>query len=500
MSMNTILLRRSNKFLLTGKRGTTSAAVIATFNKNIQDLGYTLSPTAVSALKKTDTSVVLKEVISTLKELRGVKNYRPMYPNFPAQVMEADEAELYLNAIFHYFSFVVADALEDSSIIWLPKYKKDAREPLDEKVKLTVLDIGTDGDLRVMANRIATSNTSLSETDKEDLRTLIKAGYLTVIDTIPNKENLAVVGATLLSEKIGFGLVSEQFKTATDVLRLATALSGGDVSLAENSKFKSFSRLTRRILMGLLEAAESREEDMLRWQTRWVKLAEYLHVGEFWKKFPKTYGAILKLRNKYAMEANPILTFGSKVESAIRSGEVRKAITFLSRRPGDFARRLDHLLRLDQVSAGRTIDAFEEVVDDVSTPVLLQVLAHFKGRNQSNMRVVFPKGSLAKVQAIDGVRGVINYTLTDRVVDVVTDALTRRFAKLPKLGKVYVDPKLENYLVPFSQRSANASLRTLVRLAGRVIRGGAQPGDSSHGLLGFGRGRTEAYGDVGRNR
>src|SRR5262249_2039169 len=42
-------------------------------------------------------------------------------------------------------------------------------------------------------------------------------------------------------------------------------------------------------------------------------------------------------------------------------------------------------------------------------------------------------------------------------------ALLDRFAKLPPLGACYLDERLKSYLVPFSQRSASKSLRTLVR-------------------------------------
>ena len=41
--------------------------------------------------------------------------------------------------------------------------------------------------------------------------------------------------------------------------------------------------------------------------------------------------------------------------------------------------------------------------------------------------------------------------------------LRRRFSALPPLGKVYLDPGLKDFLLPFSQRSASKSLRTLVR-------------------------------------
>lgn len=56
------------------------------------------------------------------------------------------------------------------------------------------------------------------------------------------------------------------FKTATDVLRLAVALSEGDVSLASSVRFKKFNRAERRFLLGLLEQCGNITEDMLRYK------------------------------------------------------------------------------------------------------------------------------------------------------------------------------------------------------------------------------------------
>jgi stress response protein SCP2 len=161
-----------------------------------------------------------------------------------------------------------------------------------------------------------------------------------------------------------------------------------------------------------------------------------------------------------------IATFNSKVEKLILEGKASEVVSLLRERPGDFARRLDHLLRLcdrNESSQRFIINAFMKVASFVSTPVLLQLLAHFKSRNTANMRVVFPKGNIAKVQAIEGARRPIPADACGRVVLAVEHALNERFAELPKLGKVYVDPLLADYLVPFSQRSASKSLRTLVR-------------------------------------
>lgn len=74
----------------------------------------------------------------------------------------------------------------------------------------------------------------------------------------------------------------------------------------------------------------------------------------------------------------------------------------MSKWPGDFARKLDYILRItDDIYS--VINSFKNVASEVSTPVLLQVKVHFKQRNNnvSDIRVFFPKGNVAKAHSIE---------------------------------------------------------------------------------------------------
>ena len=89
----------------------------------------------------------------------------------------------------------------------------------------------------------------------------------------------------------------------------------------------------------------------------------------------------------------PVVTFNSRVEAALAQKQAMEAVEGLRTRAGDFARRLDHLLRLDPNAADAVADAFGEVAEKVSTPVLLQVRQHFKERDRTApLRVFVPKG------------------------------------------------------------------------------------------------------------
>lgn len=459
MNQNSILLRRRRKIIVPHGAGSLPMEMVATINKNLEGLGYTFSASVLEALAKLDeqqAAEFYKETVAVLQELKGLKRYRPMYPNFPRQVMEAGAAELYMNAIIHYGTVALSDALGDKRrrLVWLPEFRKNKREPLNEQVKLTIIELGTEDDLRQMFARMISSKSSLSKTDREDLAWFAANYELQLPEVVPNKEVLAFVGGLQPQHPE----LKKHIKTATDVLRLAVAMSGGDVSLAENTKFRNFSRGERKALLSLLENCGNVTEDMMRWRGPWLRLGEKLHPGEYAKRFRRTAQSFYVVRNELPFE-----TFNSRIETAIRSRKLVEAIDLLRNRPGEFARRLDHLVRLDP-GDDIVVSHFAEVANRISTPVLLQVIAHFKNRLlPHDLRIFFPKGELAKVMAIKYNLPPISPQTCQQLVQISEGLLIERFSKLPALGKVYVDPELYAYLVPFSQRSANKSLRTLVR-------------------------------------
>jgi len=110
------------------------------------------------------------------------------------------------------------------------------------------------------------------------------------------------------------------------------------------------------------------------------------------------------------------------------------------------------------------VAAFEAVADKVSTPVLLQLQAHFQSRlHPLPVRVFFPKGNVAKAHVEENNLPPIPADICMKIADVCSVALSRRFSALAPLGKVYVDPKLSDYTVPFATRSASKSFRTVGR-------------------------------------
>jgi hypothetical protein len=457
---NTIYLRRRSRLCLPATSGDACLPLnyIASVLKNIEALGFTFSEALIQAcqnLSLEQLTALYQSLIVDLRRAKGAhRQHRPMYPNFPAQVMEMSECELYINAIVHY--------LTDGR--YLPVTEIKERLPLLDNAELQVIDLGTQEDFERLFGQISASNASLSEQDREDLAWFIQTYGSEIArllpDAIPQKENMAFVAGLLLQHTASATeFVSRFCRTATDVLRLAVAMSGGDVSLATAARFRSFTRSERVLLLGLLNRPTNATEDMLRWKDRWVRLGERLHPGEYAKRYPHAAEAFRVLRNDI-----PVTTFNSQVETALADRKAAEAVACLVTRAGDFARRLDHLLRLDANARDAVIAAFGDVAEKVSTPVLLQVMRHFRRRNTpAPLRVFFPKGNLAKAYAVSDDLPDLPPDVCYRIASLCEEALIARFHTLPPLGKVYVDEALSRYLVPFSQRSASKAFRTIAR-------------------------------------
>lgn len=454
--MNEILLRRKNKVIVEkGNEPNPDNEYIATIMKNIEALGYTFSKEVFETLQTLSREGLQKfylELVPILKKLVGADVvYKPMYPDFPESVMEAEYAELFINAMAHYWS---------GGILY-PNEHKNERLPLFEETKVKIITPGSNEDLQEIFNNLCRSKTSVSQTDKEDLEWIFKNIQVKFPDEIPLKENVALVGKLYL-ENYPLATakdIQKYFKTATDVLRLITAMSDGDISLAANTKFRSFRRKERRILLELLQNCGAIEEDMLRYKNRWIRVGERLHPAEYSEtQFSKVITAFNKLRNGIKIN-----TFAGEVTKSIEAEDYKSALVLLKKRPGELARKLDYLLR-NATDKNAVIDTFKETASEVATPVLLQVKEHFAHRTEKlKSRVFFPKGNLSRSYCIENTLSDIGEKYCNDIVKVCENALIENYKSRDYLGNVYLSDEFKKYIVPFSQRSANKALKTIAR-------------------------------------
>lgn len=410
------------------------------------------------------------EAIPYLKSKMGAsKRFKPFYKNFPTQVMEMSAVELFFNAILHYWS----------DGIWEPTEELKDRGVHFENVEFKNLKLGTSKDLEQIFSRLVSIQSSLTKDDKEVVEWfLANCPEVPLPATIPFKETLCLVAGAGRDVPV---------KTTTDVLRIAVYMSGGDISLPGvpkvtikttttrrawyiNSlratqeaaralfKFKKFSRPQRRHVLGLLEKTNCDVKEMQGRLGRWLRLGEILHVGEYADKFPKAASAFYALRNQ--AKGEKIRTFNASVNMAFAKNW-KDGVSLLMSRPGEFARRLDWMVRT--FDADYVLDVFRKIGDGISSKVLFELYSHFEERLKPNPnRFIVIKGAVAKMKTLEPLKP-LPIELVTQIRDTVMSIIKSKIAKLPSMGNVWIDERLKKVPIPFSMRSINSSIKTFVR-------------------------------------
>ncbi|NCE90092.1 TerD family protein [Pseudomonas sp. L13] len=458
MNQGLFLRRRSKVHVPSGTGGATRAQV-ASAVREVAAFRCVLSESLIEQIAKlsaTELKYWLREIIGVLRRETGAHvHHKPFYPDFPEQVLTASEAQLYLNAVSHYFT-----------LLRLPPTEHARPAMLEGNFISRVIEPGSVSEFESLLEPLISSRTSLSEQETADVIWFIRKYQSDVFrllpESVPFREICALVGGALILHVAGDtqvdAFLERNVETATDVLRLAVALSGGDVSLTTAStRFKPMKRSMRRLLLRLLDKTPNTTEDVMRNAERWKRLAEVMHPGDYADKYPQALAAITAARRNETSGS-----FGSQVEPLLAQRDIAMLTPILQNRPGEFARRLDVTLRR-ATEPESVLDAFESVAAQVSSPVLLQLLAQVRAPRPLPLRAFIPKGALAKVYAIKDRREPLASNVLARAAKICEDALVTRFASLPPLGRCFIDPVLRDYRVPLAQRASSKSLRTLVR-------------------------------------
>lgn len=444
MNKNEIIIKKCNGILV--ESGTHKNVVLATMlNAEVMQFGYMMTTKlldTIATLKEDKIEKLYNSILSILKDIKGGDViYGPMYRNFPQQVIEMSEVELYTNAFVHYLS----------GGQWKPDYNEKPRGIAFEHVNYKILDLVTNEEYKEVFTKILSSKDSISSGDKAIVEWFIKHHPDINIPDIPFKENLCMLAVAQLEKGED---ISNMLKTATDVLRVITYMNDGDISLATNTRFKSMRRSRRRVFVNILMNVAN-EEDFARHRNKWGKLLHNLHVGDYSKKI---YDMAVNLRaNKR------IVTFNSSVEEAIKNKDDAAAVKLLSQRPGEFARRFDHLIR-SSTNAAHIYEAFIKVIPKIPSRILLQLWGHLNTRDvEVTKRIVFPKGNTQRAYRLEDPIPALNEDIRTNIISAIKYRLKSDFINKETLGKVWIDEVLKDCPIPTGQRSVSESAFTVAR-------------------------------------
>lgn len=429
--------------------------LVHTVQAELMNLGYMLDSAGTLYLVTASREDIIRfhdEVIAYLTYIKGDGDYRLLYDGFPQQVMEMNDVELFVNAIRHY----------RSNGEWVPNAYTKAKPTAFEHPTYKMLHPCGEAEFNRIFTDILSVNQSITPMDKEVVTWFLEnKPWNTVRDllpkTIPFKENLCFLLGTAAYVFLDY--------TYTDILRTATYMSGGDVSLATNTRFRLTNQQRERIMqmLELKTRGNQREgqefldslEDLKKYRGKWLALFNHIHADS--KRFRKPcYANVQRVVELLRFHADKIHTWNAKVENL----DLDPKLLELTKRPGELARRLASLFGKGE--DGLVIGALGMVASKISNKVLFELYRYFEGRREDQkQRTVFIKGARKPVKLTPLPK--LSAALVDEVQYMILLAVKVKLQSWPKLGKVIIDEKLKNIPLPTNMRSISETDTPVVR-------------------------------------
>ena len=454
MSQNEVLFRYRSGVMppLVSDKSIPAQDVAAAGLMNLLSLGYLPVPELTERIMKASEPDVRQWFAMVQSLIRGStcagQDLKPMYPNFPRQVIQMPNEEFVIRAMIHY--------MMDGK--WIPEFEKEYREPL-RFAYLRTLNLCTEDDYHQVFTNMMSSLSPLSKVDQDSLTEyLLTEPVPRIPDVIPVKETCAMVEVLLLKANKLLAL-KRLVRTPTDILRFAAAVSGGDVSLHTPVEFGSYPRHIRRLMLELLNRCHAPLEEMAVHRSHWLRLGESLHPGE--KLMRENY---MRAADAFdALRAKDIpSSFNYKAEKALMEKDTKEVLRLLGQRPGMFARQLNHVLEnVKPEDVDKVLAAFHACAGKVSTRVLLQVIEFFRNRNEVPVRVFKAISRNENDYYQTNSMPVMETALCERVIRICENAIKAQLAQRPYMGRVFVSKDLETIAAPLHQRKMSDGFRIL---------------------------------------
>ena len=381
MTNNTNILLRNGFVAVKTVQGSPdeNTEALATIFMNLEYYGFSLSPAVFRVVKAMHSNALAiwwshleKELKAITGDDRNIDDF-VVYKNFPAEVMNKSEAEYWLPQILMYWGFPNHLFTEDVE----PREGMDA----DER-KSTTLMLADTNTLQKILNSLLSAKARWKSHEFNDVVSLSESQYVD-FSKIEFKENLVKLASHFV--KSGMQI---KVKTATDVLRLAAGMSDGDVALREKVRFKSFDRKTRRFFMNMLNDCNNLVEDVARRKGVWKKFLHNLHPGDF----KKSHARVVEVAD--SLYKGKLVTFNSKVEALLKNKDP-DALLLLASRPGEYMRRLVHLI---DVFDGKAVETFINLIPKLSVQQIVTIRRFLECSNVRAHRVFPPQGNWGKLQ------------------------------------------------------------------------------------------------------
>lgn len=387
--------------------GSSTIESIGTILSNLAYFGYVPSTLALNAIKSLNDEELVgfwKSIEPSLKVITGDDRRMDdfvVYKNFPREVLKKTEAQYWIAQTFMYLGMPNNLFTEDAV----------DRPQLNEKINLKVLSLVDENTENNIIKSLQSNPAKWSDSQKEQAICLFESSNI-VVDDFSYKGN----GITIAAQ--AFGKNAVVINNATDVLRLAAALSDGDISLRQKIRFKKFTRNERRTFVNLLAKTNNLIDDIVLRAETWKRFFSFIHPGDFKNEIVSNAYDVL-YRKDYQ-------TLSSKIENGLKSKN-NTVLSILSERPGDFMRRLH---KVYQIFGLEGLVSFSKVINQLSTSQLVKLNRYLRTIGERDNLIYPPRGNWGKVNIVENKKVKIEPSDLHFITTAISSEINKRLNEL----------------------------------------------------------------------
>ena len=470
----------------------------ATVAANFASLGYRMENTDIETLsyaRKEDIIAFWQEYYPILEEAIGANHeYKPLYPNFPQEVMEKENIDFFMDQVIYGLSgFEIRPEVYEEAVKRLPYLGQSAERRVSQ---------GTEEDYVWSVENAAKSPVAYTPMQRNYISDFIKEydnalNMLPKADKIPNHENRIVLACSLMDADKK-GRAKEYLIDANDIIKYAAVRSAqndykkgkGKIEEIENGKryggkykkedFYRYASLRfpkdkspsfklprpeRNMVMKAIEAnarlygVKGLEQCMMQNKKHWKALIKSVHIGDY-PKAKLARQAFEDISTNKPVERN-----SRTIEEAIKQNKLSVALDAAVKQPGDFVRRTDKFLQMgmQKGNVAPVITALRDIASKASVATLTALAAHINGRMQKQEQRTFNiAASNARWTTEDKripITPLIAQLVHDACISGIREQMTGKNIFAPE-SSVYISPKMNDYNIPSDVRSASEGMHS----------------------------------------
>lgn len=461
-----------------------------TINRNLQSkYGYSMDQELLTEFAKSsveDQKEEYAKLITTMDEVLGVKDFnnsRLFYPGFPEEVMEKSDAELYATAFLYYlgtYGMGISDFAQVMADAGLISKEAPERTPLVEVFDRSVkyINKATEKDFhelikqRIHGNGLNAANRDLllkyAATWKSDFLNAVPGPY-------KSKENEALVASWLHDHGHDSVILSNHLcKDATDILRVISVISQKNGArngrITRDEEFnkvaetperlltpKSFevrlSKDDKKFVKTLMNNCKNLFRDMWTQEPYWKEVMRNIDARKGPDKVVRAFNNLasgIKKDEYGAVVETQHAAFVRAKESMKKKNDVMPMVQFARHNPGLFLQKAANVMSIaanDQKPS--LISALSDAAMQVDPAAALKTYNAISQRQCIDTRVVRNHSRVLQKTDNDPIK--LSEIDAKNMQTALMFGVQKLLSVLPAMGKVYIDPALDQIKVPQRQ-------------------------------------------------